>query len=162
MDAQAVAARKLVVALVVRGHGHDGAGAVTHQHEVGDPDRHALAGQRVDRVDAERHAALFHRLEHGFGDARALAFGDEFLQVGIVLRGALRERMFGRDRHVRDAEQRVGPRRVDTERAAALDVELDFEAFRAADPVGLHRLCTRSGQSGSVSRRAEQFVGITR
>ena len=99
-----------------------------------------LAGQRVDRVDAERHAALLHRLEHGFGDARALALRDEFLQVGFVLRGALRERMLGRDGHVGHAEQRVGPRRIHSQRAAAFDVELDFEAFRAADPVGLHEL----------------------
>ena len=31
--------RELEVALVVRGHGHDRAGAVAHQHVVGDPDR---------------------------------------------------------------------------------------------------------------------------
>ena len=45
---QPVRLRELEVALVVRGHGHDRAGAVVHQHVVGDPDRDPLA---VDRVD---------------------------------------------------------------------------------------------------------------
>ena len=37
------------VALVVRRHGHDGAGAVADQHVVGDPNRHRLAVDRIDR-----------------------------------------------------------------------------------------------------------------
>ena len=40
---------ELEVALVVRGHGHDRAGAVAHQHVVGDEDRDALVVRRVDR-----------------------------------------------------------------------------------------------------------------
>ena len=42
--------RELVVALVVRGHGHDRAGAVLHQHVVGDPDRDRLAVDGIDHV----------------------------------------------------------------------------------------------------------------
>ena len=49
-DGQAVELREILVALVVGGHGHDGAGAVAHQHVIGDPDGHARA---VDRVDGE-------------------------------------------------------------------------------------------------------------
>ena len=39
-DRNAVLPAEFEIALVVRGHGHDGAGAVAHQHEVADPDGH--------------------------------------------------------------------------------------------------------------------------
>src|SRR5262249_16011742 len=38
------------VALVVSRHRHDGAGAVLGQQEVGDPDRHFLAGKGIVRL----------------------------------------------------------------------------------------------------------------
>ena len=41
---------ELEVARVVRGHGHDRAGAVADQHVVGDPDRNRLAVDRIDGV----------------------------------------------------------------------------------------------------------------
>ena len=40
------------------GHRHDGAGAVLHQHVVGDPDRDRLPGGRVHRVAAGEDAGL--------------------------------------------------------------------------------------------------------
>jgi hypothetical protein len=40
-DRQVELLRELPVALVVGGHGHDGAGAVGREHVVGDPDRDA-------------------------------------------------------------------------------------------------------------------------
>ena len=46
---EAVALRELEVALVVRGHGHDRAGAVLHQHVIGHPDRNSLVVHRIDR-----------------------------------------------------------------------------------------------------------------
>ena len=81
------------------------------------------------------------------------------LQVGIALRGALRERMLGRDGHVGDAEQRVRTRRVDAERAAAFDLELDLEALGAADPVLLHQPHAL-GPARQVVECAEQVVGV--
>ena len=47
------------VALVVRGDGHDGAGAVAHQDEVADPDGDLLAAVRIDGVVAGEEAFLF-------------------------------------------------------------------------------------------------------
>ena len=38
------------IALVVRGHGHNRAGAVFHQHEIPYPDRQLFACERIDRV----------------------------------------------------------------------------------------------------------------
>ena len=49
-DRQPEPAGKRVVALVVGGHGHDRARAVAGQDVVGDPDRDALAVDRVERV----------------------------------------------------------------------------------------------------------------
>ena len=49
-DRQAELLGELEVALVVRRHGHDRAGAVADEHVVGDPDRHRLAVHRIDRV----------------------------------------------------------------------------------------------------------------
>ena len=161
VDAQAVATRELPVALVMRGHRHHGARAVAHQHEVRDPHRHLLAGERMNRVDAERHAAFLHRLEHRLGDARALALGDECLQVGVARRCALRERVLGGDRHVGDAVQRIGTRRVDAQRLGILDLELELEALGAADPVGLHQLHAL-GPTGQRVERPEQFLRVIR
>ena len=50
--------RERKVALVVRRDGHDGARAVASEHVVGDPDRHLLAGERVDGEGAGRGAGL--------------------------------------------------------------------------------------------------------
>ena len=50
--------RELEVALVVRRHRHDRAGAIAHQHIVGDPDRDRLVVDRVDRIGADKHAGL--------------------------------------------------------------------------------------------------------
>ena len=47
-DGQAVGLGEGPVALVLGRHGHDGPGAVAHEHVVGHVDRHRLAGERVD------------------------------------------------------------------------------------------------------------------
>ena len=47
-----------MVTLIVRGHGHDGAGAVGVEHVVGNPDGHLLSGQRVDCISAREEAGL--------------------------------------------------------------------------------------------------------
>src|SRR6185436_4403675 len=47
-DGQAVLARELEIALVVARDAHDRAGAVLAEHEVRDPDRHRLSGERID------------------------------------------------------------------------------------------------------------------
>ena len=57
-DRQVERLGELEVALVVAGDGHDRAGAVAHQHVVGDPDRDRLAVHRVDGVGAGEDAGL--------------------------------------------------------------------------------------------------------
>ncbi len=49
------------VALIVRGHTHDGAGAVVHEDVVGHPDGHLFAVVRIDGKAAGGHTMLFNR-----------------------------------------------------------------------------------------------------
>ena len=109
-DVQPELASELEVALVAGGHGHDGAGAVTHQHVVGDPHRDLLAVERVGRVRAGEHAGLLATLVltvevvlccglHAIGGNG----------VGLVGRCQLvDQRMLRCQHHERCAEQRVG------------------------------------------------------
>src|ERR1035441_1891085 len=98
------------IALVVRGHGHDGAGAIGHQDEVADPNRRLFAAVRIDGVVSGEEAFLEDvagtgvgaRIDHGLG-AR-LSFAIE------QLRG---ERMLGRQDHASGAEDGVHARGED-------------------------------------------------
>ena len=57
-DRQRELLRELEVAFVVARHAHHGAGAVLHQHVVGDPDRNRLSGGRIDRFGTGEDACL--------------------------------------------------------------------------------------------------------
>ena len=154
--------REVVVALVVRRHGHDRAGPVLHQHVVRDEHRDLLAGDRVRHRAPERHAGL--RLVDvatqlgGFGDRCV----DVLVNLLLVL-GALGELehvgVLGGHHEERGAEQRVRPggehRVVDPKLLAA---EHDLGALAAPDPVALHRLDVL----GPVDRGqvVEQAVGV--
>ncbi len=67
-DRQRVLSGEFEVALVMGGNAHDGTASVLGQHVVCQPDRDALAGERMDRVCAAEDPLLFHQ-------ARALEFG---------------------------------------------------------------------------------------
>ena len=133
--------REVQVALVVRGHRHDRAGAVVGQHVVGRPHRDPLAVHRVDRVHAQEDAGLLPvgRLPLDVGQLahlRQVRLELGPLRVGAQLGG---QRRVGRDHEERRAEQRVRPGRVDGDRlVAALDHEVDVGAGGPADPVALH------------------------
>jgi hypothetical protein len=144
----------------VRGHGHDRAGAVAHEHEVRDPDRHLLAGDRMDRAEAGVDAFLLGGFDVGFRGAAVAAFLDERSDERLALRGLLRERMLGGDGEIGHAHERVRARREHGQRFAfAFDGELDFEAFGAADPVALHRLDGIRPARQRVEA-VEQFLGV--
>jgi hypothetical protein len=150
-DRQRVLLREFPVALVVARHRHDRAGAVAHQHEVGDVDRQRFARDRMQRAQAGVHAALLLRFEFGLGNAALLQFLDEGLQRGIGRGRALRERVLGGDAHERHAHQRVRARGEHVQRhVRAFDLERELQAFAA--PIQLRCIVrTASGQPGSVS-----------
>ena len=64
---QIVLAAKFEIALVVGGHGHDGSGAVFHQHEVADPDGDFFAAKGIGGVASGEEADFF-----GGGEVRGL------------------------------------------------------------------------------------------
>ena len=135
--------REREVALVVAGHRHDRAGAVLHQHVVGDEHRDPLAVDGVDDGAAERDAGL---LALGVG-ALAAVLGQGVVDVlvhGLLVLGAGDEPehvgMLRRHDEERRAEERVRARREDGVVGAQLVArERDLGALGAADPVALHR-----------------------
>ena len=152
---QAVGLGELAVALVVRGHGHDRAGPVVHQHVVGDPDRDPLVVDRIDDVVAGEDAVLVLRLPL-LDRARA---GLLHVRAHLVVRQLLDQRVLRREHEERGAEQRVRPRRED----GNVDVQLlvaeeHLRALGAPDPVALDRLRLL----GPVDQRqvVEQLVGV--
>ena len=156
----AVLAAEFEIALVVRGHGHDGAGAVAHQHEVADPDGHLLAAVRVDGVVAGEEAFLFDiariaagaRVHHGLG--AGLACGVEQLRV---------ERMLGRQDHAGGAVDGVDARGEDADRLARSGQrEIDLRAFGAADPVALHGEHALRPAAFELRHVVQQLVGVMR
>ena len=143
-DRQPEGAREGVVALVVRGHGHDRARAVLHQHVVGHVHRDALAVDRIDHGPPERDAGLWlvevASLLAGLGD-RVI---DVVAHLPLVL-GALGQaqhiRVLGGHHEEGSPEQRVGTGGehgvVDAQFLAA---KRHLGSLRAPDPVALHRL----------------------
>ena len=109
-DRQAELAGELEVALVAARHRHDRAGAVAHQHVVGDPHRDLLAVDRVGGVRAGEHAGLLAGLVLALEVlllAGLLPVGGD--GVGLLGDGeVVDERMLGRQHHERRTEQRVG------------------------------------------------------
>ena len=101
------------VAGVMRGHGHDGAGAVAHEHIVADPDGDFLAVDGVDGADAvDLNAGLvlgkLGALEVALFGGLVAVSGDGGI-VGDLILVFFNQRMFGADDHVGRAKEGVGP-----------------------------------------------------
>ena len=161
-DRQLEALRELAVTFVVGRHRHDRAGAVLHQHVVGDPDRDLLAGHGVRRVPPGEDARLLALLAL-LGGARA---GDarvrtHLLGAGQALGQLVDERRLGRDHEEGRTEERVRPggehRDVELE---LVHPEENLGALGATDPVRLDLLRPLR----PVDRRqiVEQRVGVGR
>ena len=71
---------EFVIALVVGGHAHDGAGAVVHQDVVRHPDRHLLAVVRIDGIAAGVDAMLLDLADVAHFPGLAL-LGDEVVRL---------------------------------------------------------------------------------
>src|SRR5262249_13885618 len=144
------------IAFVMRGHRHDGAGAVAGKHEVAHPHRHHFAAERIECFEACIEAFLFDiagtllgaridhalRLRAAFG---AYARGDDFV--------------FGRKDHAGGTVYGVDTGGENANRAVVFNDEVDFGAFAAADPVALHgedALRPSAFQLGDV---AKQLIG---
>ena len=142
---QVVLAGEVEVALVVRRAAKDGPGAVVHQHEVGDPHRHApFRVERMDDAQTGVEAQLLRRLDLGFRGAALAAFLNERGDARIGRRQLLGQRMVGRKSDEAGAEQGVRPRGVDGDAVMALrrlagEREGQAQALGSPDPVLLHQ-----------------------
>ena len=156
-DGQTELFRELPVAGVVAGHRHDGAGAVGHQHIVGDEDGDLLAVHGVHgraRPPAGRRScpcATSVRSKSLFL-AAASWYALHLVQVGDLVRPFLNAGVLGRDDHVGRAEQRVRAGGVDEQLVARRGGEVYLRAGGAADPVLLLRLARGRCKSRSISR----------
>ena len=133
--------RELPVALVVRGDGHNRAGAVAHQNVVGDKDRYFLAVYGVYRCDAFKFNARF-VLVH-FGAVKVgFARGFRLIRANRVhirefVRPLFDKRVLGGNYHISRAEQRVAARGVDKQLVAERRFERHLRARRTSYPVRL-------------------------
>ena len=137
---QLVFAREIQIALIVRGTAENRAGAVTHQHEIGDHHRQFPTGiERVNGFQPGVVAELLGLFDGLFGGAGAAAFGNKGGKLRILLGQFLRQRMIGRQRHETGPEQRIGPGAENIERTPIRQIEGEAQALGFADPVLLHQ-----------------------
>ena len=137
---QLVFAGKIEVALIVTGASKQCAGAIIHQHEIGDKHRQADAGiERVDDAQAGVKAQLFLGFDIGRCSAAGLTFGDKRRQCRVGFRALASQRMISGDRSETGTEQRIGPGGEHVETAAALYRKGEAQPSGAADPVFLHQ-----------------------
>ena len=117
---------------------HNRARAVTHQHEVADPDRHLVASDGMDRVDTGGHAALFHLFHRRFGGAGVLALFDKCGELRVIGRRGSRHRMLRRHGHIGHTHHRIGTRGVDADALIVFQFEVKLDTLRPTNPVALH------------------------
>ena len=120
-------------------HPHHRAGAVAHQDEVGHPYRQGFPGKRVSNVYIQGDAFFLHSFQCGLGRAGTAVFLDKCCDVRAPLRGGNSHGMFEGYRHITDAEQGIGTGSEHRELfRAAGNRKINFNPFRASDPVALH------------------------
>ncbi len=137
---QGIFVREFEIALIVSGHCHQGTGAVIHQHEVGHPDRYFFTADRMNRKQACRTTFFLLRFQIGFGNTAVPAFFNERCQCRIRFCRLQCQWVLGCNRNIGHAHQGIGTRGKYSQRFGAINIELDFQAFAATDPVALHGL----------------------
>ena len=150
---------EIVITLVATRHGHNGTGAVVHQHVVGGEQRELRAGDRVGGVQAGEQTCLLAAFVHavlgglGFGgepvglhrlDRVDIAALPVFGYIGRPFGGhVLQQVMFRGNNGERGAEQRVGTGGVDFHVLVTVGSghgEVHGGAMGFTDPVALHEL----------------------
>ena len=162
-----VLAGEIEVALVVARTAEDGARAVAHDDEVGDIDRQLDVWlERVDRDDAGVEALLLGLGQRFLAGADLAALLDEGCQLLALLGEVSCQRVLGRDRHERGAEDGVVARGEDLERGellrqlAAFEREPHVGAGRLADPVALLRADEIGPRGLQAIQRLQQLLGV--
>ena len=128
----------------MRGHGHDGAGAIFHKDEVANPDGDFFAAEGVGGVAAGEEADFFGSGKIFGFDGGLFHVGELRFRVGAIGRSFEQfcdERVRGREDDGGGAVNGVDARGENFDGPCAGNVsdgEFQFRALRAADPVALH------------------------
>ncbi len=77
LQRQSILAGEFEVALVMGRHRHDRPGAIVHQDEIGEVDRHLPPGQRIDTVAAGEDPFLFDIVTGALHPVKRLGVADE-------------------------------------------------------------------------------------
>jgi len=113
-DRQIVFAGEIEVALVAGGAAENGAGAVIHQHEIGDIDRdRPVRVERMNHIDRGLHARFLGRFQRCHRGPGAAAFVAERGHCGVLGGQFSGQRMIGGNRQERSAIKGIGPCGVD-------------------------------------------------
>ena len=163
-DGQPVLHGEVPVALVLPGDRHDRAGAIAHQHVVGEEERDLLPVERVDRPRAQPQAPL----GPVGGEALDLGLPRHLLAEARHLVPLLRIRHQRFDQWVLRRQHRVGhpeggvrARGEDRERhvTASGHGQVEFGPLAPPDPVALHRH-DALGPAGQPIAPLEQLLGV--
>ena len=105
-----VFAGKFQIALIVRRATEDHAGAIGHQHKIGDVNRQLpICIEGMQSFDAGIEAELLRGFDGFLGGAAFMAIAHESGEFRIACRQALDQRVIGRERDEAGAEDRVRP-----------------------------------------------------
>ena len=145
-------------------HGHDRAGAVLHQHVVGDPDGDRLAVDGIDHAAAGEDAGLLLLL--GPLDLGQRGRAPHVVDDGRLVLGAAgqldRQRMLGRQHEERRPEQRVRARGEHRQLDRGSCSTRKTTSAPSLRPIQLRcMVTTRSGQF-TVSRSSSSRCGVVR
>ncbi len=95
------------------GDRHHRARAVTHQHEIGDPDGEGFVGKRMSRLQPGVHPQFFHGRHLGFRDGASADLLAKRLQVRVFGGRRLNEGVLRRQRKVGRTHQGIGSCGID-------------------------------------------------
>ena len=148
------------IALIVRGHRHDGARAIGDHDVIRDPNGYGFIIDRVDGIGAGEDAGSFPMFQHAFDFGLQRGLAHIFVDGCALLRCGddVDQIVLGRQHHEGGAPERVGTGGVDLDGMIADGgSESGARPFTAADPVRLHDLDRfRPVQSFEI----QQFVGV--
>ena len=141
-DGEIIRVGEIEIALIMGRAAEDGAGPISHQHEIRDVDRQFNASrERVLDAEAGVVAALFGGLDGFFAGAELAALFDESCGRAVRARDVFGQWVIGRNGAKTRAEDCVRSRCVDPQRGITTigEGEIDMGAFGTTDPVFLHR-----------------------
>src|SRR6056300_1137640 len=118
---------------------HDSTRAVAHQDKVADPYRDILSRQRVLHGQSGGHAPLFHGGHVRFGNFHDGNVIDECSQCRLILGSLKGEGVLWRNGEVSDPHKRIRSGSINLYGIATPSWKTNGRAFRASDPVALHR-----------------------